>query len=459
MGIEPRHRRNSKLRRWTRRQAMQLAAAGVGLSASAPWFQQLALAAADEPPRHRACILLWMSGGPSQIDTFDLKPNTTNGGLFKGTATSVPGIHISEHLPKLAQQAEHLAIIRSMQTKEGDHSRATQMVHTGYPLQGPIQYPTLGSLVAKELGNLQAELPNFVSVAPYRALSPAAYSSGFLGPRFAPLLVGDTNGVVAGQDGDDSYDENSLRVKNMRPPPGLTLASAENRLSLLRSFDQEYGSAHADPVVSSHISAYQRAARLMNSAASNVFNLSDEPAPLRDAYGRNRFGQGCLLARRLVEQGVPFVEVTLGGLDEQLLGWDTHAENFEGVRRLSEVLDPAWSTLMTDLNDRGLLDSTLIIWLGEFGRTPKINDNGGRDHFPQAWSAVLAGGGIAGGQVVGRTSEDGMTVEDRPVSTPDLLATICRALEIDPMGQNDSNVGRPIRIVDPEAKPVEEVLG
>ena len=197
----------------------------------------------------------------------------------------------------------------------------------------------------------------------------------------------------------------------------------------------------------------------MRSQAASAFALDEEPAEIRDAYGRNRFGQGCLLARRLVERGVPFVEVTLNGVDQQQIGWDTHAENFDRVKQLSQVLDPAWGTLIGDLKQRGLLDDTLIVWMGEFGRTPAINQSTGRDHFPQAWTAVLSGGGLKNGQVVGRTSADGMTVEDRPVAIPDLLATICRGLGIDPLAQNISNVGRPIRIVDPAASALEEVLG
>ena len=165
----------------------------------------------------------------------------------------------------------------------------------------------------------------------------------------------------------------------------------------------------------------------MRTAAAKAFNLDDEAPVLRDAYGRNLFGQGCLLARRLVERGVPFVEVTLGGFDAGGIGWDTHQANFDGVRKLTEVLDPAWSTLMEDLRLRGLLDSTLIVWMGEFGRTPKINPQAGRDHYPNAWSTALAGGGIRGGQVVGRTSSDGTKVEERPVSVPDFLATVCGA--------------------------------
>ncbi len=198
----------------------------------------------------------------------------------------------------------------------------------------------------------------------------------------------------------------------------------------------------------------------MRAGGASVFNLEDEPDELRDRYGRNRFGQGCLLARRLlVERGVPFIEVSLSGtagITGHGLG---HAlNNFDTVQAHSEVLDPAWATLMADLKERGLLDSTLIVWMGEFGRTPIINNNTGRDHFPAAWSAVLAGGGIKGGQVYGKTSDDGMKVVHSPVTTPDLLATICDALGVDPQGQNMSNVGRPIRIVDPEAKPIQELL-
>jgi hypothetical protein len=197
----------------------------------------------------------------------------------------------------------------------------------------------------------------------------------------------------------------------------------------------------------------------MRTAASKVFNLDEEPAAIRDAYGRNLFGQGCLLARRLVELGVPFVEVSLGGVDNNAaFGWDTHGQNFDIVKQLSGVLDPAWGTLMTDLKARGLLDSTLIVWMGEFGRTPKINGQRGRDHYPNAWSTVLAGGGLKGGRVVGKTSADGSTVEERKVLVPDFLATICKVLGINHEKKNLSNVGRPIRIADKTAEPIKEVL-
>jgi uncharacterized protein (DUF1501 family) len=210
----------------------------------------------------------------------------------------------------------------------------------------------------------------------------------------------------------------------------------------------------------SHQDAYVRALRMMRSSASKAFDLEEEPAAVHDAYGRNPFGQGCLLARRLVERAVPFVEVSLSTVDGAMaLGWDTHQQNFETVEKLCGVLDAGWSTLMTDLRTRGLLDKTLIVWMGEFGRTPKINETAGRDHFPNAWSTVLAGGGIRGGQVIGNTGADGEEVKERPVQVPDLLATVMKALGIDPAKQNLVENGRPIRLVDPKARPIEGLVG
>ena len=438
----------------SRRQWFQLSAAGLAAGSMSPWFKALADDAAPKIPRGRSCILLWMSGGPSHMDTFDLKPGQPNGGQFKEIETAAPGLKISEHLPLLAKHGKRLAVIRSLSTKEGDHSRATYLMRNGYLPQGPIRYPTLGSLVAKELGRPEAELPNFVSIAPYRFFSPAAYSSGFLGSQYDPLLVGD--GLPAGGEGAQAYD---LKVADLEPPASVDAATVDARLSLLGSLNERFISQHAVASAVGHRIAYERAVRLMRSEAGQAFDLEKEPAKVRDAYGRNRFGQGCLLARRLVERGVPFIEVTLAGVDgNQGLGWDTHADNFAGVRRLSETLDPAWATLMSELEERGLLDTTTIVWMGEFGRTPKINPNGGRDHFPNAWSAVLAGGGVRGGQAIGRTSPDGMTVEDRPAPVSDLLATICGALAIDVSHQNISNVGRPIRVVDPKAEALKEAL-
>ena len=400
-------------------------------------------ALAETPGRPRACILLWMSGGPAQTDTFDLKTGHKNGGPFAPSATAMPGIQISEHLPKVAEQMKRLAIVRSMKTQEGDHGRATYHLRTGYQQQGPIDYPSVGAALAKELGDPAADLPGFISVAPTRGVNPAAYGAGFLGPRFAPLVVGTQNevGVV----------ERALQVQDLLPAPGVQPAQAEARMGLLAEQNRGFLANHPDAGPLSHKAAYRRAERLMKATAARAFKLDEEPAALRDRYGRSLFGQGCLLARRLVERGVPFVEVALSG-------WDTHIQNFDAVKRLSGTLDPAWATLMQDLAQRGLLDTTLVVWMGEFGRTPQINGQVGRDHFPSAWTAVLGGAGVKGGQVVGKTSADGTTVEERPVSVPDFMATVCRALGVDPEKQNLSNVGRPIRLADAGAKPVAEIL-
>ena len=251
----------------------------------------------------------------------------------------------------------------------------------------------------------------------------------------------------------------SLQVRNLSARDGLADDQNEARLNLLNALEDDFQSARPDLTVTSHRNAYEQAVRMMRGSASKAFDLEEEPTELRGKYGNSQFGQGCLLARRLVERGVPFVEVTLSGVPGQpVLGWDTHQNNFDGVKSLCEVLDPAWSTLIDDLKDRGLLDSTLIVWMGEFGRTPKINDNNGRDHFPAAWSTVLCGGGVRGGQVIGKSSDDGTTVADRPINTPNLIATVCRAVGLDPETQNMSNVGRPIPLADHGAEAIEDVL-
>jgi uncharacterized protein (DUF1501 family) len=388
-----------------------------------------------------------MNGGPTQTDTFDLKPGHKNGGPFQEIETAAPGVRISEHLPGLAKQMQDVAVIRSMTSKEGDHGRATYLLRTGYRQQGAIQYPSLGSLVSKELGKADHELPNFVSVSPLRF--GRGFAQGFLGPQFAPLTVsGNSN---------DPQARANLSVENLAPPSGIDPQSMRNRFAILRFLQDDFSALYGGESAKAHRANYDRAARMVESQAKRAFKLEDEPAKLRDAYGRNRFGQGCLLARRLVERDVPFVEVALGRVPGNDFAWDTHQNNFDMVKLLSEILDPAWSALMQDLRERGLLDKTLIVWMGEFGRTPRINQNNGRDHFPAAWSTVLAGGGIKGGQVIGNTGESGMTVEERPVTVPELFATICGALGIDHNKENISSEGRPIAIVK-DGEPIRELL-
>lgn len=404
----------------------------------------------------KKCILLWMSGGPSQMETFDPKPDHENGGPTKAIATSVPGLSISENLPGMAKQIDDLAILRSMTTKEGDHSRATYLMHTGYLPQGPIRYPTLGSLLAERLADAKSDLPAYFSINPFQAFNPAAYSSGFLGPSWSPLVVESNQ---PNPDAEDSAIE--FQVQNLQPPESVAKKRMATRLGLLKAAEQEFLRERPGTPGESHVEAYQKAVRMMNSTSTKAFDLSKEDDVIRDAYGRNGFGQGCLLARRLLEHGVSFVEVTLSSADGNGsgAGWDTHAENFDQVSQLCGVLDPAWSTLMSDLKQRGMLDDTLVVWMGEFGRTPQINGNSGRDHWPNSWSTVLGGAGIQGGQAVGKTSDDGVAIEDRPVTVPALISTICEALELDPTSTNPSNVGRPIPLADHDAESIVELLG
>jgi hypothetical protein len=392
-----------------------------------------------------------MNGGPSTIDLFDLKPGHDNGGPFREIATAVPGLKISEHLPKLADRMKHVALVRSMTSKEGDHGLATFLAHTGYSSRGPIRYPSFGSVVAKELGADDAALPNFVSVAPFRVFSPAAHGPGFLGPRYAPLAVGES--ALGGPQADS---DRALEVEDLALPGGVPTDRFDARWKLTAELQRDFAASRPDPAAKSHQTAYDRAAKLMRSAASGALKLDDEPDKLRDSYGRNVFGQGCLLARRLVESGVPFVEVCLGGPGG--VAWDTHTDNFDRVKQLCQSLDAGWSALLDDLKEKGLLDTTTVVWMGEFGRTPKINGSKGRDHYPYAWTAALAGGGVKGGQAVGKTGKDGTTVEERPTTVPDFLATVCKAIGLDPATQNVSNTGRPIPVVEDGAKPVSEVL-
>jgi hypothetical protein len=310
-------------------------------------------------------------------------------------------------------------------------------------------------LFSKELGRLDSALPNFVSIAPTPFLSPGAYGPGFLGPEYAPLIIANNN---YGFGPANAFNDSVLAVQDLLPSKDVAEKQVVSRLDLVKDMQTKFASSRPGVTTESHLTAYDRAVRLMRTDAKKAFNLGDEKKELRDRYGRNLFGQGCLLARRLIERGVPFVEVTLSNVAGSQVGWDTHDRNAEQVAALCKVLDPAWVTLMADLKDRGLLSTTLIVWMGEFGRTPAINPQRGRDHYPNAYSAVLAGGGIKGGQAYGKTGIDGVGVTENPVPVPNLIATVAKALGLDPTKQNMSNVGRPIRIADAGSKPIKEVL-
>lgn len=406
------------------------------------WLGRLAAAAPGTRPV-KSCILLWMAGGPSHIDTFDPKPDAPENvrGEFDSIETSVPGIRISEHFPQFAKLMQHAAILRGMSTLESDHKLATYHLHTGYQNRsGGVAFPSLGSLVAQELGKRDVPLPNFVCIG----RSPLdSVGAGFLGPNQQPLAVADP-----------------VRGLDFIEPVGSREEFARE-LGLLRKFEDNFHTRYRNTAGETHRSAIERGVKLMNSEQTQAFDLSHEPDAVRSAYSRpgaanagkggktsgaapGSFGQGCLMARRLVEAGVPFVEVVMG----DGAGWDTHRDNFPRTRGLSQECDTAMAALVEDLQQRGLLDTTLVVWMGEFGRTPQCT-GGGRNHWSRAWSSVLIGGGIRGGQVIGRTDRDAAAVVDRPISVTDFLGTVCTLLGIDYTRKNrPPGVDRPISIVD-----------
>ncbi|MDE0184794.1 MAG: DUF1501 domain-containing protein [Candidatus Poribacteria bacterium] len=383
-------------------------------------LQLPALSAIDAlPSQAEHCIVLFMNGGPSQLDTFDPKAGTANGGPFKAISTSAKGIEFSENLPLLAEQAHHLSIIRSMVSGEGNHERARFLLHTGYAPTGSVSHPTLGSIASYYMDDEDFELPSCVNI------NSPTFTGGFLGAAHDPFLV-----------------SNPMEpLEDLKYPPQMDRHRFRQRLRMLKDLEKDFLKKRDTRSTEAHQAIYKKADKLINSPHAKAFSLNEEPITLRESYGMNQFGQGCLMARRLVEAGVKFVEVSLDG-------WDTHSNNFESVKNLLSVVDPAFSALVKDLADREILDKTVVLWLGEFGRTPRINENDGRDHYPNGWSAVLAGGGVRGGQAVGATDADGIEVVNRPVSVPDLFASLCFALGIDYHTENYSRMGRPIRVVD-----------
>ncbi|WP_146115605.1 MULTISPECIES: DUF1501 domain-containing protein [Pirellulaceae] len=415
---------------------MSLAAASSSAMLGGSWLRSLSASETATNAKVKRVILLWLHGGPATIDLWDLKKQHENGGPFQEIATRSAGLKISEHFPQLANWAQHCAVVRSMTSREGDHSRAVHLARTGYIPQAGIDFPDLGALVAQEQSLPEATLPGFISIAPPQR--PAIASRGFLDTAASPLVVGEMA---------KSIDDLVVRDLEQRLSSDLS-----RRVDLLSRMNDQFLQQGDDRQVMEFASATQRALRMMHPDVVAAFDLTNESDSVRDRYGRTIFGQGCLLARRLAERDVPFVEVSLGG-------WDTHYDNFGRVAGLSSQLDSGFASLIQDLSERGMLDETLILCQGEFGRTPKINPNSGRDHWPKAWAVMMAGGPNCHGQVVGSTCRDGTVVESKPYQVPDLIATVCANMGIDPMKQNDSNVNRPIRIADPTASVIEELVG
>lgn len=415
----------SRQGRVTRRDFLYGVSAGTLATGALGWVDLMALQADELRRRGKACILLWMQGGPSQLETFDPKPGRDNGGPTQAIETAVPGIRIAEHWPRVAQVMDKIALVRSMTNREGNHQRATYQLHTGYAPSGSVKHPNFGSVVACELGEPDAALPQFVSIGP-------TLGAGLLGTDYDPFVVRNPS----------------------RPPDNVALPVADDRftrrLGLLDRLEKDFAAAGGKNLVADHRSVYHKTARMVRSDKLGAFDLENEPASMRERYGPSAFGQGCLVARRLIEAGVTFVEVRMGG-------WDTHQDNFNRVADQAGQVDPAFAALVSDLSSRELLDSTLVVWMGEFGRTPRINARTGRDHFPRAFNVVLAGGGIRGGRVIGRTSDDGMEVVERPVTVADLFCSFCHALGIDPRWENLSPFGRPLKIVEGGA-PIDELF-
>ena len=394
------------------------------------WSDRLTVEADELRRRGMACILLWMQGGPSQFETFSPKPGHANGGATGAISTSVSGIQIAENMPHTAGVMDEICVIRSVNSKEGSHPRASFLLHTGYVPNPSVKYPAFGSLVTHQLGDHKSDLPGFVRIG--RRIRGGS-TGGFLGVQYDPFVM-----PSAG-----------------RRPENTALATGEarfqRRLSLLDRLESDYSARGGKKEVEDHRRLYNKASRMVLSPDMSAFDIEQEPASEREAYGDSEFAAGCLLARRLVETGVTFVEVGHGN-------WDTHQDNFNRSQELCKQMDQPYAQLIRDLKQRGMLERTLVVWMGEFGRTPRINPRSGRDHFPRAFSVALAGGGVRGGQVIGKTDAGGTMVTDRPVGVQDLFCTMSSGLKIDPDHENMSGIGRPIKIVD-GGEAVSEVFG
>jgi uncharacterized protein (DUF1501 family) len=405
--------------RFDRRSLLRVGASAMFGALVARYLSAGVALAAGPAPRAGACILLWLNGGPSHIDTFDPKPGRGAGGPFKAIKTRAPGLTLSEHLPRLAERANEIALVRSMSSKEGNHGRAQYYVHTGYAPNATIVHPSLGAWTSARLGDRQAPLPSFVSIGG------PSFGAGFLGVENGPFVL----------------QKAGVAPADVSLPPGVDRARFERRLAALGAMEDRFEEATGDAKVDGRRQVYAKAVRLMQTPKLDAFDVSGETEATRRSYGDSDFGRGCLVARRLVERGVKFVEVVLDG-------WDTHQNNFDRTRSQMAILDPAFAALLGDLAARGRLGSTLVACMGEFGRTPRINANDGRDHWPQAWSAALAGGGIRGGVVRGATDEDGANVATPPTKVPDLLATMATLLGLDPAFTAMTPAGRPISVTD-----------
>jgi hypothetical protein len=398
---------------------------------------------------NKSLVILWMGGGPASIDIWDLKPGRPTGGEFTEINTTAQGVRISQHMPRVAQQMRNLAIIRSLTTTEGDHMRGTQLMHSSYTPNPAIAFPSIGSVTAMQVPRLPGfqaiSLPGYISIGGGRG----AEGPGFLGMNYAPFTVQNPG----------------TPPENIRAPSGLGNSDLERmerirrRQRLFYTLEDQFATDRAPHLAPNerarfadasraHGEIYNKGFSLVASKEGKVFDLKGEPARVREDYGNNNFGRAALLARRLVEAGVSAVEISLGG-------WDTHNQTFNAhSTRLQPTLDRAMGSLVRDLVDRGMWRNTVVLWMGEFGRTPRINQNNGRDHWARCWSVVVGGGAIRGGQAYGATDENGTSVARDPVRVGDLFATVYRALGIDPTTQVRDPIGRPFNIAANNGRPI-----
>ena len=408
-----------------------LSALGLGLSSQLKRF-----GVAADAPRAKSCILIWLDGGPSHLESLDPKPNAPKEvrGPFGTISTSVSGIQLSELMPRTAAMMRHSTIIRSMTSPLGEHNFGTHYLLTGYKPTPALNYPAIGSVVSHLTPN-PGDIPSHVAVPDMRVGGGKFVVPGYLPATVSPFEVG----------GDPAKPD--FRVRDLESLPRLVDERVTRRRAYLHALDRVQQSAESDPPDNP---AFEQAYRLMTSeAAKRAFDLSQESTGTRKRYGGKSIGQCCLLARRLVEAGVPFVTVNNRG-------WDTHndmvtrlKEGYTGAKvpvGLIPSLDAAYSSLLTDLHERGMLDDTLVVVMGEFGRTPKLNTQGGRDHWPRVFSVLLAGGGVPGGQIIGESDDMGESPRDRPVTPADLAATIYKLLGIDPATTLHTPDGRPVKV-------------
>jgi hypothetical protein len=364
---------------------------------------------------HKSAILLWLGGGAPTIDMWDMKPSAPTAGQFKPISTT-GDVQISELMPTLAKQMKHLSIIRSMSTREADHDRGRYYMHTAYVPNPNVEHPSYGAVVAHELESTVPEL----EIPPFVSIGGASEGPGFLGMAYAPFQV-DANGQI--RDADMSVPE----------------ARMADRMKLLAALEKRFVDERRGTAAEEHRKVLGKTQDLLTSEQMKAFKVRSEPQDMIEKYGDNNFGRGCLMARRLVEVGVPFVEVNSGG-------WDLHKGCFTSLEKKLPELDKAFAALMEDLKQRGLLESTVVMCMGEFGRTPRINGDAGRDHFARAWSVVLGGAAIKGGRAIGKTSADGTSVETDPFSSEDLMASVCQALGISLKTTFTAKNGRPMKI-------------